>query len=65
MAHGTGIYMTRNYKADLRTDEYAAWFTRERNYYYEPMSDSYEPTYEELDGCEVTVAKWRKDRWGG
>lgn len=64
MAHGTGLYWIRNYKADLKTKEYAAIFSQTRNYYFEPMSDCIEPTWENLDEYEVTVLKWRKDRWG-
>lgn len=64
MAHGTGHYWIRNYNADLKTDEYAAIFSRLRYYYYEDMSDCYEPTWDNEDEYEVTVIKWRKDRYG-
>lgn len=65
MVHGTGDYRVRIYKADLENSEYCAIFTKTRHYYYEDMSDCYEPTwYDKEDGYEATVLKWRKDRYG-
>ena len=60
MAHGTGYYWNRIHKADLQTKEYAVIFTRLYYYYYEDMSDCYEPTYEAKDEYKVEVIKWRK-----
>ena len=64
MAHGTGYYMERIYKADIETEEYAVIFCEERHYYHEQMSDCYEPTWEKTGKYEVTVMAWRKNRWG-
>lgn len=64
MAHGTGYYWNRVYKADIKNDEYAVIFFRTYYYYHPQMSDCYEPDYEALDDYKVSVIKWRKDRWG-
>ena len=64
MAHGTGYYWNRLYKADIKNDEYAVVFAGLCYYYYEDMSDCYEPTYEWQDEYKVLVMKWRKDRYG-
>lgn len=64
MAHGTGDYLVRIHKADIETDEYLVAFTRTRHYYYDQMSDSYEPTYYDTEEYEATIMKWHRDRWG-
>ena len=61
MAHRTGLYSERQYKADIRKEEYAVIFFRTCKYYYPQMSDSVEPSYELLDEYKVEVLKWRKD----
>lgn len=59
--HGTGYYWNRLYKMDYQTDEYAVVVCRLYYYYYEAMSDCYEPTYRACDEYEVTVIKWEQD----
>lgn len=61
MAHGTGYYWIRDYKADLQKDEYAVMCFRLRYYYYEDMSDCYEPTYVNENEWRIDVVKWRDD----
>lgn len=61
MSHSTGLEWKKNYKVSFENDEYVVSFFRLYDYYYEPMSDSYEPTCEALDEYEVTVTKWRDD----
>ena len=64
MAHGIGRYWIRLYNHDIKNDEYCVIFERVRNYYYEPMSDCYEPSWEWENEYAVIVLKWRKDKWG-
>ena len=64
MAHGTGLYWNRIYKADIRKKDYVVFVRRTYNYYYEQMSDCYEPSCEALDEYDVCVTCWRKDRYG-
>lgn len=64
MAHGTGRYLIRNFNTDIKNEEYIVFFTRVRNYYYEDMSDCYEPTWEDEDEYEATIRKWRINRYG-
>ena len=64
MIHGIGLYNERLWDFDVMTDEYAVMFYRTANYYYPTMSDCYEPTKEWTDEYDVSVVKWRKDRYG-
>ena len=64
MAHGTGYYWERKWNADVEKTDYYVIFKQLRYYYYEQMSDCYEPTWEPLDSYECTVMRWRKNRWG-
>ena len=64
MAHGTGLYLNRIYKADLKKQEYVVVVHRTYNYYYEPMSDCYEPSCEALDEYDIAVMCWREGRYG-
>ena len=65
MAHGIGRYWERLWDRDIKNDEYAVLFFRLKNYYFEPMSDSYEPSSEWEDEYRVSVIKWRDDHHGG
>lgn len=58
MAHSTGYFIIRQYEADIKTDEYCVLFGKEIHYYYEPMSDSNEPTWEWTGKYNVSVGKW-------
>lgn len=64
MAHGTGLYLNNLPKAELKKDEYVVIVRRTYNYYYEPMSDCYEPSCEALDEYDIAVMCWREHRWG-
>lgn len=65
MAHGIGRYWIHLEDKEIRKDEYVVLFFRVRNYYYEDMSDSYEPTWEWEDDYKVEVIKWRDNYHGG
>lgn len=64
MAHGTGYYMERVYKADIMKKAYCVMVARKFYYYYEQMSDCVEPTREALDEYDIRVCEWREDRHG-
>lgn len=55
MAHGTGIYMIPVEKATINMGDYVIYVYKERNYFYEDMSDCYAPTYRETGKYEISV----------
>lgn len=57
MAHGTGKYLERVYKADIEKEHIKMYTSRVYNYYFEPYSDSYEPDCEALDDFEIELYK--------
>jgi hypothetical protein len=57
MAHGTGYYWIRNWNADIDKQNYIAAFMSLYYYYYEQMSDCYEPTREKKDEYRVVIVK--------
>ena len=64
MAHGTGRSWVHLESKNIEKAEYVVRFYRIRNYFYETMSDSWEPTWEWEDEYRVEVVKWR-DYHGG
>lgn len=55
MAHGTGHYRIPLTDKDIVIENHLIRFYQTKSYYYEPMSDSYEPNAEWLDEYMVSI----------